>query len=46
MFVTIEDETGDAQVILWPQVFQQEPEAVGQPRAAGEGRGFPLGRDS
>ena len=21
MFVTIEDETGDVQVILWPQVF-------------------------
>ena len=23
VFVTIEDETGDAQLILWPQVFRQ-----------------------
>ena len=45
VFVTIEDETGDAQVVLWPHVFQQIRKAVGQPRAAGEGRRFPLGRD-
>ena len=29
VFVTIEDETGDAQVILWPQVFQQSRKQLG-----------------
>ena len=29
VFVTIEDETGDAQVILWPQVFQQSRRQLG-----------------
>ena len=29
VFVTIEDETGDAQVILWPQVFRQSRRQLG-----------------
>ena len=29
VFVTIEDETGDAQVILWPTVFQQSRRQLG-----------------
>ena len=29
VFVTIEDETGDAQAILWPQVFQQSRRQLG-----------------
>ena len=29
VFVTVEDETGDAQVILWPQVFQQSRKQLG-----------------
>jgi error-prone DNA polymerase len=29
VFVTIEDETGDAQVILWPQVFQRSRKQLG-----------------
>ena len=29
VFVTIEDETGDAQVILWPQVFQRSRRQLG-----------------
>ena len=29
VFVTIEDETGDAQVILWPHVFQQSRRQLG-----------------
>ena len=29
VFVTIEDETGDAQVILWPQVFQENRRHLG-----------------
>ena len=29
MFVTIEDETGDAQVVLWPHVFQQSRKQLG-----------------
>ena len=29
VFVTIEDETGDAQVIFWPQVFQQSRKQLG-----------------
>ena len=29
VFVTIEDETGDAQVILWPAVFQRNRERLG-----------------
>ena len=29
MFVTIEDETGDAQVILWPQAFRENRRQLG-----------------
>ena len=29
MFVTVEDETGDAQLILWPHVFQQSRKQLG-----------------
>ena len=29
VFVTIEDETGDAQVILWPQIFHQSRRQLG-----------------
>ena len=29
VFVPIEDETGDAQVILWPHVFQQSRKQLG-----------------
>ncbi len=29
MFVTVEDETGDAQLILWPQVFRQSRRQLG-----------------
>ena len=44
VFVAIEDETGDAQVILWSQ-SPAKSEAIEQPRATGEGRRFPLGWD-
>ncbi len=29
MFVTIEDETGDVQIILWPRVFSQYRRELG-----------------
>ena len=29
MFVTIEDETGDAQVILWPHIYSQYRRELG-----------------
>ena len=29
MFVTVEDETGDAQLILWPRVFRRSRRQLG-----------------
>ena len=45
VFVTVEDETGDIQLILWPRVFARVQEGAGKPVAGGSWHGFPLGRD-
>ena len=38
VFVTIEDETGDVQLILWPKVFAQRRRALGNQVILARGR--------
>ena len=45
VFVTIEDETGDAQVILWPQVFQENCRQLGSQVLLVPRNHFPVGRN-
>ena len=44
VFVTIEDETGDVQLILWPQGLRPPPQGAGGPGAPGPRRRLPVGR--
>ena len=48
MFVTIEDETGGVQLILWPKVFARYRRVLGNQvimaKGGGGGDGIPLGR--
>ena len=41
VFVTIEDETGDVQLIVWPQGLCPVQEGAGKPRSVGQGRRLP-----
>ena len=44
VFATIEDETGDVQLILWAKVFAMRRGELGEPGDTGPGRGVPVGR--
>ena len=44
VFVTIEDETGDVQVIVWRDLFSQAAQGAGQPGGGGLRAGFEMGR--
>ena len=45
VFVTVEDETGDIQLILWPTGLRPVQEGAGEPVDHGSWHRFPLGRD-
>ena len=45
VFVTVEDETGDVQLILWPSVFARFRRELESQAAPGSWHGLPLGRD-
>ena len=45
VFVTIEDETGDVQIILWPRVFARCRRELGSNVVEVTGRRFEVGRD-
>ena len=44
VFVTIEDETGDVQLILWPRVFARCRRVLGNQVILARGKGLPVGR--
>ena len=45
IFVTIEDETGDVQIILWPRVFARCRRDLWKSGRGGQGRGVEVGRN-
>ena len=45
VFLTIEDETGDVQVIVWRGLVRQAPQRARQPGGGGHGPGIEVGRD-
>ena len=45
MFVTIEDETGDVQIIIWPDLFARCRRELGSQVVAVTGRVSQVGRD-
>ena len=44
VFVTIEDETGDVQLIVWPRIFARYKRELGNQCAPGQGCGLPSRR--
>ena len=45
IFVTIEDETGDVQIIIWPRVFARCRRDLGSQVVEVRGGGVPMGRN-